>query len=507
MKTSLLCGAAASLITLSMTAPAAAAPASGPSNYIKCDGRPNNVTTGETAARLLGAVTLLGLFAPPPESASPSQRLSGQEGIAACDTLLVSGDAGEGNVVRRIQLHQARAIHRIEAKNYPGAIEDLRALEAGQAAYVATDDYKYGLGLSTGYIEALALAAMGKTQDAADKALTLGETVPYDLQGNLRIGGLVNLSDRYGSREQAYHDRLVRMMPLTLLSRADARLKVRDYRGAAQDYDQLVSLLGSYNEAQNNPIGIAATSALYWYLAGDKAMAATRESEARNFVDKQSAAGKSPTQQIELLDFLNIAKLIDQGDLRQARLLFAGRTKWSAPSPYIQADIAERLRKDAKPDDLIGLLAKAPADFPAEAKATRLSLLNAAGEKGERRFSAMAPVVTRAAFDKYAVQLWKPGNSRYFAKKINEKSDSWTVNTLRDGGGVEGGYALMLATALEAKKRGHSHFAFSPYRLSPNLAQVRMGDNANAQVPAAIAFSTDQVIADLRPLFPMPARK
>src|SRR5207342_1870571 len=53
------------------------------SAYVQCDGQPDNVTDGETAARLLGAVTLLGLFAPPHESPDASKRKFAAEGVAA----------------------------------------------------------------------------------------------------------------------------------------------------------------------------------------------------------------------------------------------------------------------------------------------------------------------------------------------------------------------------------------------------------------------------------------
>ena len=69
---------------------AIAAPADEPkagSLYLQCDGNPNNMTSGESAARLLGAVTLLALFAPPPESADSSKRKFGAEGVAACSGL------------------------------------------------------------------------------------------------------------------------------------------------------------------------------------------------------------------------------------------------------------------------------------------------------------------------------------------------------------------------------------------------------------------------------------
>lgn len=57
---------AAAVAMLGTSAPALAqARRTGPSDYLKCDGQPNNMTAGESIGRLIGAVTLLGIFAPP----------------------------------------------------------------------------------------------------------------------------------------------------------------------------------------------------------------------------------------------------------------------------------------------------------------------------------------------------------------------------------------------------------------------------------------------------------
>ena len=99
----LMLGAAASGLLVMPASPAIAGDDKPGSAYVQCDGQPDNVTDGETAARLLGAVTLLGLFAPPHEAADSSKRKFGAEGVAACTSLL-SGDHQEGNAKRRLGL-------------------------------------------------------------------------------------------------------------------------------------------------------------------------------------------------------------------------------------------------------------------------------------------------------------------------------------------------------------------------------------------------------------------
>ena len=135
--------------------------------YLQCDGFPNNMTAGESAARLLGAVTLLALFAPPPEAADASKRKFGAEGVTAC-TGILEGEKAEGNARRRIPLILARALHRIEAKDYDAAIADVALArgEAGTAGLTADPYFNRSMGLSFDQVEAAALVRKGQVADA-----------------------------------------------------------------------------------------------------------------------------------------------------------------------------------------------------------------------------------------------------------------------------------------------------------------------------------------------------
>jgi hypothetical protein len=97
-----------------------------PSRYIQCDGQPNNTTAAESAARILGAFTLLVLLAPKPEMPDPKARKFGLEGIKSCSSLLEGVENIESNPVRRLELQLARAVHYIEAKDYAAAVTDVR---------------------------------------------------------------------------------------------------------------------------------------------------------------------------------------------------------------------------------------------------------------------------------------------------------------------------------------------------------------------------------------------
>jgi hypothetical protein len=69
------------------------------SDYLKCDGQPNNMSGTEGFARFMGAITLLGLFAPAREQPDASKRLFGTEGVAACSRKIdgVNGENREEN--------------------------------------------------------------------------------------------------------------------------------------------------------------------------------------------------------------------------------------------------------------------------------------------------------------------------------------------------------------------------------------------------------------------------
>src|SRR4051812_12784796 len=73
--------------------------------YVRCDGNPDNITAGETLARVVAITALVGLFMPQHEAPNLSRRLTGADGVAACSAALEK----ESNATRRVQLILARA--------------------------------------------------------------------------------------------------------------------------------------------------------------------------------------------------------------------------------------------------------------------------------------------------------------------------------------------------------------------------------------------------------------
>jgi hypothetical protein len=120
------CSLLAALSLLATAAPVVAQsdPPSKPeklgSAHVQCDGNPNNMSAGELVVRLVTITAIVGLLAPSPEQPDASKRRFGEAGVAAC-TELLEGPKREGNAERRIPLILARALHRIEARDYAGS--------------------------------------------------------------------------------------------------------------------------------------------------------------------------------------------------------------------------------------------------------------------------------------------------------------------------------------------------------------------------------------------------
>ena len=127
-----------------------------------------------TTRRALPSLLVVSLFAlsplaaqTPPEAADASKRKFGAEGVTAC-TGILEGEKAEGNARRRIPLILARALHRIEAKDYDAAIADVALArgEAGTAGLTADPYFNRSMGLSFDQVEAAALVRKGQVADA-----------------------------------------------------------------------------------------------------------------------------------------------------------------------------------------------------------------------------------------------------------------------------------------------------------------------------------------------------
>lgn len=492
MKLSYLAGAA--LAAAAIHAPLAAQRA--PSAHVRCDGNPDNVGTGESAARLLGAVTLLGIFAPPPELANQNARLAGAEGVAVCREVLER----ESNDTRRAQIIVATALHQIEADQYDAAIETARSLAADRPEYAASAPFRLSLRLSALEVEALALAGAGRMDEAVAKAIEMADAAPYDLVNQLRASRVVRLSGRFGDAERAFYDRFVRLWPAAVLERAYSRQMAGDFRGGAEDYDLWMA-------AERAMIGKADMLSLA-HAALARALAGDVEAAERLAAESREALAAEPNSNIavsttEVLDLYGIWKNASEGRLAEARLLFANRSAWLRPAAPAVSEVARRLQAGAPAEALTGALAGDPARFREE-RNDRL-----AGELMDDKnlFPAIRLFQAQSAFDRFAANVWREGRSRYFARQPDQRLNARLVNVARDGFGTAAGYALLLHAALTARAEGHSRFMLMPLQTSQSLAWVRTGNAGDEHLIDAMTLEADRVIADLGRIIPRPARR
>lgn len=516
----LLAGAVCAGSILAAASPAIAQPRGGPSLHVQCDGHPDNVSDGETAARLLGAVTLLGIFAPPPEQSDLSARLYGAEGVRVCADLLTR----ETHDVRRAQLRLANAIHNIEARDFEAAIVQARMVPTERPALGQTRAFQLSLALSAMELEAQALLGLGRTREAADKAMEMAAAAPYDLINNLRALFYVQLTGEHGEAEQRFYANLIRLYPAAVLERGVARQMAGDFAGAADDLEQWMSLTDPLLTEPN--MGTLAQAALTRALAGDMLRAEPLAERARNALRaKTDDRAAQPTG--ELLDLYQILATARGGNPAQARVLFAGRTQWLRPSAGAVSAVARELREGAPESELIGSLAGDPARFRAERLASlRDRMLERAGgqDEGEgetvaseaapaktarsasQLFSAIRPHWTDRQLTAFSANTWRSDRSRYFARSENDTLRARLVNVSRDGYGVPAGYALLLHSALVARAEGRSSFMIMPAQLNLGSQFVRTGE-PGAEMPEAMTFNAERVIADLSPLIPQPMRR
>lgn len=496
---------------LAVTGPALAAPRAG-SVYVQCDGRPNNVTAGETAARLLALTFVVGLLAPQPEAADSSKRLKGEAGIKAC-TAALEGDGkekrGEGNEVRRAELALARAVHRIEAGQHDAAIAEARGLSAIAPMAAAETGFKKSLGLSAMEVEAAALVHMGKFAEAEAAALRMAAASPYDVANVSRAETYLKLTDTFGPDKQRYYENAVRLFPIMLTNRAVSRMWAGDFRAAADDYAKLNTLL-NLDEPSAPLVAIEAAALM---MAGDAAKAEERAAVVRTRLAVMETASDADANRNvlrdtrETMDFYDIARLAAAGRLDEARVRFSSRSSWSSPAMAMIAALTARLRTGATPAQLTGALAIDPAELKSKELATRLSALKDEKKQAARLY-ALRTYRKPGAGAAYGRKVWKVDKSKYLVAakpKEGAKPPKFDFIMMNDIGGELGGEALLLHAALLAQKKGKSGFALYPIRLGINQAGVIFGNRNDPGVPADLHFDAAQVIAALSPELPKPA--
>lgn len=508
MKLNLLVASASALAIVSAPSSAAATADKEGSLYVQCDGQPNNVTGAETAARLLGAVTLLGLFAPPPEAADASKRKFGKDGVAACSAL-IDGASGEGNPNRRVGLILGRAIHNIEAKEYDAALADVAKgrEEATAAGLMANAYYARSRGRSFDEIESAILFRQGKIEEARAAALRNVDADRYSFWPELTTRSYGDYLKDLSPQEEKLLQAQVKLWPVTAMSYA-ARL---DRAGRFVDSARIIDAYVEYDRINSPSLdssSMLAMSALAHAMAGDSAVAAERAKAARDNNDKRVADGKpeaNSSELVELLDLYGIVKLANEGDLTAARRLFSARSEWTAPSTGTIMAVSARLRKDAPAADLIGGLAKEPEQIWADKQAaSRAQLL---GKDGDNKtlFQMIGGESSAAAYRAVSKNVYRTDKSKMIIPRKAGAKDPMElmaqfgtpIDVLSD--------AYLLHAALLAQSRGHEGFIFMPI-LEKSIFAVsfRTGNRKTPGMPDALFIPASEVIASLRPIIPSP---
>ncbi|HVV64917.1 MAG TPA: hypothetical protein VHC42_05575 [Rhizomicrobium sp.] len=201
--------------------------------YRGCDGYGAASSAGDGMTEW---ATVLLLFNPPGYgNTSRSGASRGAEGIADCDAALV--DLPTKHWRRKVSLLRARALHRLDEGDAPGAISDLDLADA--AASTGNDLlYARSLGLGVKYVRALAVRRSGQEANGEALALSTEAERPYDRQSvvaaMIALGPKAPKDDRIGL-ERA----LAKLVPTAVDALFVEALAGADFKNAIVLYGQL----------------------------------------------------------------------------------------------------------------------------------------------------------------------------------------------------------------------------------------------------------------------------
>lgn len=474
--------------------------------YLRCDGQPNNVTGMESFARLMGAITLLGLFAPTPEAPDPAKRLFGDRGIAAC-TELLDNPKQETNVLRRVPLILARAIHRMEAKDYKSALIDIDKARAEAAALhlVGNPYFDRSMGLSFDFLEAHARLRLHDYAGAREAGLRNSARLPFSLYANAASSPFSFANRDLSPAEERYYRSSARILPRNILSFANRLDEVGRFAEAAETrlgFGRLTDDL-SLSDHRSWPSAQAAVS---YALAGEWDKAAANAAAAQKNLDDRSAAGRPEDDQtgvVEVLDFYNVLLLMHQGRIADARRNFASRSQWLTPSFGAVSAVTARLREGARPEELFGALQATPEALWTRRLDRTLAVMAENDTNNRTLFSFLLPFARIGDFERLSGNVWKTQKSRLISDKVMKDSKFWSVGIFSDA--LTQPDALLLHSANLAKERGFDSFAFFARSNAPENAFVMFANAADKAIPEQHQVNADAVIAELRQIIPSPA--
>lgn len=479
------------------------------SAHVQCDGQPNNVTAGETAARLIGAVTLLGLFAPAPEAPDASKRKFGEAGVAVCTSLL-AGESAEGNSSRRLGLILGRAIHQIEAKNYEAAIEDV-AMARREAKVAGMTDNPYFVrsrGRAFDLVESAALLRMDRAEEARAVSLRSADVHQYSafaLFATPTFAGLIPAPSEEEDRLLTWQSKLI---PAAAVSRANRLDLAGRFAESARLRDAFVEFDVENSPEVNSSLAMA-SAALAHSLAGNASTAAERAKAARANSEKRKAEGKPETDIAEFVEMMDLYDIVDtaaRGEVKTARRLFAARSQWVGASLGSVIEVNRRLRQGAASDELIGGLAKTGDQLWKEhAESQRAALLAKDGDN-KTLFGLVPPLRPASTYEALSKNVWRTEKSKIvFKTKLEPAKSKMEMMFLPLADPAASMEAYVLHAALLARSRGHQGFVFTPV-ISGNIvaAAFRTGNRGDKGFPDDLFIPANEVVAKLSPVFPDP---
>lgn len=474
--------------------------------YLRCDGKPNNMTDAESFARVLGAITLLGLFAPTPEAPDASKRLFGDKGVDACSQLL-DDPKQETNGLRRLPLILARAAHRIEAKDYQGAIGDVDKAR-GEAQTLGLTDNPYfmrSMGLSFDRLEAEARLRLGDATGAQAASLRQIGAMDYSLMPLALADNYAHFVRELTPKEEAQHAALSRILVGSISGYAARLEEAGRFKDAALQREAQIEQLTSLASEQKGSIPYA-LAAVAHALAGDWETAATRAGFARSNLEERQAAGKpedNTAAVVEVLDLYEVLKLAKDGKIKDARRNFAARSAWLSPGFGTVLEVTRRLREGAAPDELFGGLSKTPDQLWAERRDRSLARRLEHDTDNRTLFQLILPYAQIGDYEAQSKQVWRADKSKLISASSFKNSQLSTVSIY--GSPLVRSDAILLHTALVAKERGKQGFTAMILPSSTGFGLVRFVDKGETGVPDSLFIPADAVIAELSQLIPSPA--
>lgn len=473
--------------------------------YLRCDGRPNNITDAESFARFLGAVTLLALLAPASEEPDPAKRLFAERGVAVCSKLL-DDPKEETNGLRRLPLILARAAHRIEAKDYKGALGDIAKArgEAQSLGLVGNPYFERSLGMSFNLLEGASLMRLERFEEAQEVGVRNLLAMPYSFYASQASTPYTTFLRTMGPSEDAYFNARMHSSIVDIGKYAVRLEEVGRYREAAAIREDVVIAVTAMLNGKPNSIGLA-EAAIGHALAGDWDRAQARADDAARSMQQRIAEGKpepDPALIIEDLDFYKVLRMAHEGRMDDARRMYAARSQWTAPSFGANLAANALLRAGAPAQELKGALAKTPDAVRRESMAADMALAKELDKNNRTIFLWIFPYANVNDYERLSKPVWNTRKSRIISEAPLNNSRFYALHV--DGDAMTQPDALLLHAALQAKAKGKQGMMVFRIPSNPTTILAAFGNAQDPDMPASGYLDAEAVIAALRKVIPSP---